>query len=201
MQIIIQHIPRSSFEFKYVTRSGNSIAYSLILHLSEIFGDIAGVDNSNSKLSSSFQIPTTTMPPAYLYDERRKQWISNKILEWILQNYNPGSNTKILAICDFDAYSGKLNFVLGEAHLGGRVATIYLPRLRQEFYFNKSDTGSLFEQRVIKESVHELGHTFGLIHCEKSRCVMHFSNSLQDTDVKHYRFCERCDNILKRQAT
>ena len=51
-----------------------------------------------------------------------------------------------LAICDFDAYSGELNFVLGEAHLGGRVAAIYLPRLRQDFYVKKSDTNKLFEQ-------------------------------------------------------
>jgi archaemetzincin len=199
VQIIIQqHIPRSSFEFDYITSSGNSIAYSLKLHLSEIFGGVAKINNSNSLLSSPFLIPpTTTMPPSHLYDEHRKQWISNKILEWLLQNYKPGSNTKLLAICDFDAYSGNLNFVLGEAHLGGRVAAIYLPRLRHEFYSKNADTSSLFEQRVIKESVHELGHTFGLIHCEKSWCVMHFSNSLRDTDVKRYRFCERCNNILK----
>jgi archaemetzincin len=202
MRIIIQqHIPPSSFEFEYITRSGNSIAYSLILRISEIFGDVVDINNS-SNLLSSFLIPTTTtMPPSYLYDERRKQWISNKILEWLLQNYKPGSNTKILAIFDFDAYSGNLNFVLGEAHLGGRVAAIYLPRLRQEFYSKNADTSSLFEQRVIKESVHELGHAFGLIHCEKSSCVMHFSNSLRDTDVKDYRFCERCNNTLKGQAT
>ena len=198
MQIIIQYIPCSSFEFKYVTRNGSSIACSLILHLSEIFGEITGVDNSSNNMLSSFQISTTM--PAYLYDKRRKQWISNKILEWLLQNHNPDNNTKILAICDFDAYSGKLNFVLGEAHLGGKVAAIYLPRLRQEFYFNKSDIGSIFEQRVIKESVHELGHAFGLTHCEKIRCVMHFSNSLLDTDFKDYRFCERCNIILKMQA-
>jgi archaemetzincin len=139
------------------------------------------------------------MPPAHLYDRRRKQWISDKILEWLLQNNNPDRNTKILAICDFDAYSGELNFVLGEAHFGGRVAAIYIPRLRQELYVKISDPSKLFEQRVIKEAVHELGHVFGLTHCEKSRCVMHFSNSLQDTDFKNYRFCERCNKILKRQ--
>jgi archaemetzincin len=204
MQIIIQHIPRSSFELEYITHSGNSnsMVYSLKLHLSEIFGGVANINNSSSLLSSPFLIPTTTtIPPSYLYDERRKQWISNKILEWLLQNYNPGSNTKFLAMFDFDAYSGNLNFVLGEAHLGGRDAAIYLSRLRQEFYSKNADTSSLFEQRVIKESVHELGHTFGLNHCEKGKCVMHFSNSLRDTDVKHHRFCERCNNILKGQAT
>ncbi|HEU4443598.1 MAG TPA: archaemetzincin [Nitrososphaeraceae archaeon] len=112
-----------------------------------------------------------------------------KILDWLIQNYDPDSNTKILAICNFDAYSDDLNFVPGEAHLGGRVAAIYLPRLRQELYVKKSDTNKLFEQRVIREAIHELGHTFGLSHCEESRCVMHFSNSLQDTDFKYHIFC------------
>jgi archaemetzincin len=198
MQITIQRIPCSYSEFEYNTSSSdNSIVYSLIQHLSEIFGDIASINNSSSLHSSSFQTSAATMPPIYLYDRRRKQWISDKILDWLLQNYIPDSNTKVLAICNFDAYSGDLNFVLGEAHLGGRVATIHLPRLRQELYVKKLDTSKLFEQRVIKEAVHELGHAFGLIHCEKSKCVMHFSNSLQDTDIKDHKFCERCDKILK----
>jgi predicted Zn-dependent protease len=136
MQIIIQRIPYSCSEFEYCTSSssGNSIAYSLIQHLSEIFGDTASINNSNSLLPFSFQTSATTMPPAHLYDISRKQWISDKILDWLLQNYNPDHNTKVLTICNFDAYSGDPNFVLGEAHLGGRVAAIYLPRLRQELY-------------------------------------------------------------------
>ena len=202
MQIIIQRIPYSSSEFEYNTSisSSNGIVYSLIQHLSEIFGDIVGINNSSNLLSFSFQTSATKMPPAHLYDTRRKQWISDKILDWLLRNHNPDSDTKVLAICNFDAYSGDLNFVLGQAHLGGRVAAIYIPRLRQELYVKKSDTNKLFEQRVIKEAVHELGHAFGLTHCEKSRCVMHFSNSLQDTDFKHYIFCEKCDKILKEQT-
>jgi archaemetzincin len=198
MQILIQPIPYSTSEFEY-NSSGNSIVYSLIQHLSKIFGDMASIDSSSLQ-SSSFQASTAAaiMPPTYLYDRRRKQWISNRILDWLLQNNNPDDNTKLLAICDFDAYSGELNFVLGEAHLGGRVAAIYLPRLRQDFYVKKSDTNKLFEQRVIKEAVHELGHAFGLTHCENNKCVMHFSNSLQDTDFKDHKFCERCNKILKR---
>ena len=144
MQIVIQRIPYSSSEFEYNTgsSSSNSIVYSLIQHLSEIFGDIASINNSSSLLSFSFQTSATTMPPAHLYDIRRKQWISDKILDWLLRNHNPDSDTKVLAICNFDAYSGDLNFVLGEAHLGGRVAAIYIPRLRQELYVKKSEQTS-----------------------------------------------------------
>src|ERR671923_285663 len=130
--------------------------------------------NRSSLQSSSFQALATTaatMSPTYLYDRYRKQWISNRILNWLLQNNNPDDNTKVLAICDFDAYSDELNFVFGEAHFGGKVAAIYLPRLREEFYVRKLDTNKLFGQRVIKEAIHELGHVFGgLTHCEKSKC-------------------------------
>ena len=197
MQIIIQPIAWSSYESKY--NSNSSIICYLIQNLSKIFGDTASISSSGSLQSSSFRASTATatMPPTYLYDRRRRQWISNRILDWLLKNNNPDDNTKVLAVCDFDAYSDELNFVFGEAHFGGRVAAIYLPRLKEEFYVRKSDTNKLFKQRVIKEAVHELGHVFGLTHCEKSKCVMHFSNSLQDTDFKDHKFCERCNKILK----
>lgn len=143
MQIIIQRIPYSlsSSEFEYNTSnsSSNGIVYSLIQHLSEIFGDIVGFSNSSNLLSFSFQTSATTMPPAHLYDTPRKQWISDKILDSLLRYHNRDSDTKVLAICNFDAYSGDLNFVLGEAHMGGRVAAIHIPRLRQELYVKKSD--------------------------------------------------------------
>jgi archaemetzincin len=197
MQIVILPIGRNSSESEYFT----SIVSPLIQLLSKIFGDKARI-NSGSLQSSSLQSSSstnTTMPPTHLFDMNRKQWISDILLDWLLESNEPDITTKVLAICDFDAYSDELNFVFGEAHLGGRVAAIYLPRLRDQFYVRKSDknnNNNLFEQRVIKEAVHELGHTFGLRHCQVSTCVMHFSNSLQDTDIKDDKFCGRCNKIL-----
>lgn len=103
-------------------------------------------------------------------------------------------SAKILAMVD--AYSNGLNFVFGEAHRGGGVGAVYLSRLRQEFYGFSPDT-RLFRQRIIKEAVHELGHVFGLLHCEKRSCIMHFSNSLRDTDFKDPYFCNRCNGLLR----
>ena len=54
-----------------------------------------------------------------LFDDQRNQWKSNDILQWLSYRYNKPSSkaTKILAICDFDAFSGALNFVFGQAYL------------------------------------------------------------------------------------
>jgi archaemetzincin len=197
MQIVIQSIGWHSSEIEYYT----TIVSLLIRRLSKVFGDKARINSGSLQSSSSLQSSPsslTTMPPTHLFDKARKQWISDSLLDWLLETNQPDITTKVLAICDFDAYSDELNFVFGEAHLGGRVAAIYLPRLREQFYARKSDKNknNLFEQRVIKEAVHELGHTFGLRHCQISKCVMHFSNSLQDTDFKDDKFCERCNKIL-----
>jgi archaemetzincin len=130
-------------------------------------------------------------------DKHRNQLRSFDLLLWIVETFKPSENIKILVICDIDAYSENLNFVFGEAYSrGGRVAAIYLPRLRQEFYGLKSDK-IVFHDRIVKEAIHELGHAFGLFHCNNKRCVMYFSNSLQDTDIKDRSFCSNCKNNLR----
>ncbi len=52
------------------------------------------------------------------------------------------------------------------------------------------------EIRALKEAVHELGHTYYLSHCADAKCVMYFSNSLADTDIKGAGFCKRCQQRL-----
>jgi archaemetzincin len=129
------------------------------------------------------------------YDRHRNQWDSTKLLRWFLKKFNPSREKKILGILDLDAYSDGLNFVLGEAFRNGGMAAIYLPRLKEEFYRLESNEQSFYE-RMVKEAVHELGHTFGLTHCDNQVCVMHFSNSLRDTDIKDRSFCKSCRSQL-----
>jgi len=49
--------------------------------------------------------------------------------------------------------------------------------------------------RLEKEIMHELGHLFGLDHC-MNRCVMRFSNSVYEVDLKPLGFCEKCHSSL-----
>jgi archaemetzincin len=97
---------------------------------------------------------------------------------------------RILAVTNYDLYANNLNFVFGLADTPEKSAVISLFRLRV------GADEERFHSRVIKEAVHELGHTWGLSHCQNPRCVMHFSNSLEDTDRKETEWCESCGRKL-----
>jgi predicted Zn-dependent protease len=104
-----------------------------------------------------------------------------------------GRVERALGVIDVDLFVPDLNFVFGLAE--GDRAVIALSRLRAGALEEAADP-RLFRQRVAKEAVHELGHTYGLGHCPNRRCVMAFSNSLHDTDVKSREFCTICIGLL-----
>lgn len=135
--------------------------------------------------------------PQEAYSSERNQYFSSSILSEVLSLIKPHKQEKVLAITDIDMYVHGLNFVFGEAELGGHFAIVSLTRCRQSFY-SLPDDKTLFMQRAIKEATHELGHTFGLKHCPDPKCVMHFSNSLMDTDRKKTSFCTRCQKLLEK---
>lgn len=132
--------------------------------------------------------------PHYAYNKRRNQYCADLILAKIKRE-DLKKEDKILTVIDLDLYTPGLNFVFGEASLNGKAALIALPRLREEFYGLPCDK-KLYYERAVKEAIHELGHTFGLTHCKNPRCVMHFSNSLSDTDQKGKEFCNDCRKKL-----
>jgi archaemetzincin len=124
------------------------------------------------------------------YDPKRRQYLASELLAK-LKKSGIAKDEKVLDIVDVDLYAPGLNFVFGQADITSGVALISLCRLRQEFYGLPSDN-ALFLDRAAKEAVHEMGHTFGLGHCKNAKCVMHFSNSLADTDWKQIAFCSQC---------
>jgi archaemetzincin len=95
----------------------------------------------------------------------------------------------VLGVVAFDLFVPGMNFVFGEARCPGRVAVISTYRLRTE----GSKEFDLFDSRVVKEGVHEIGHMLGLKHCSNPSCVMYFSERLADTDRKKDSFCSKCE--------
>lgn len=135
--------------------------------------------------------------PRDAYDRRRQQYLSLPLLALLSSDRTPDvANHKILGIMDEDVYTPGLNFIFGQAEAQTGVAMISLRRLRQSFY-RLTENENIFLERALKEAVHEIGHLLGLGHCPDARCVMHFSNSLADTDRKSFRFCEACRRRLK----
>ena len=98
----------------------------------------------------------------------------------------------ILAVTDFDLYKTSHQFVFGSSSEAHRCAIVSMHRLRSEFYGDPADENALF-QRLLKESVHEIGHALGLRHCYNARCAMYYSNSVFDTDNKYSHFCDGCE--------
>jgi len=129
--------------------------------------------------------------PGGAYNPERGQHYSSLILKKVHELIEVEKQDKVFGITDVDLYTAGLNFVFGEAELGGQSAIISLTRLRQSYY-SLPENKTIFAERTIKEAVHELGHVFGLEHCPDPECVMYFSNSLLDTDRKSVSFCPQC---------
>ena len=145
-------------------------------HLARVFGARVAVEGWTDR-------------PADAYDERRRQHSSSRILAW-LAGRAPQGGTKMLGLTDVDLFIPVLTFVFGEAQLGGRVAVVSAARLREPGVGPRASALRL--ARLAKEAVHEVGHTFGLVHCDVPRCVMSRSFGLGEVDEKNDRLCRDC---------
>ncbi len=154
---------------------------------------IAFLEEEIGSIFGAVEVRPATEVPAKAFDPERGQREGSSLLR-ALPAAKPGASDAVLGVIDEDIFVADLNFIFGLAY--GRRAIISLTRLRQEFRGLSPDP-ALFRERAKKEAVHELGHVFGLPHCPDRRCVMHFSNSIIDTDFKGWRYCERCRELLK----
>lgn len=132
---------------------------------------------------------SSEIPLADLFDPRRDQYRSDLLIQRLSGTFRLES--RVLGVTEGDLFIPVLTFVFGEAQLSGRIAVVSSYRLRNEVYGLPADK-ALLEERLLKESMHELGHTFGLLHCHHPSCVMQQSTYAEMVDLKPATYCPDC---------
>lgn len=124
------------------------------------------------------------------YDPGRRQYNGTKLLKEVDSSFSFDSG-KTLGLFNVDLYIPILTYIFGQAYLNGRTGIASLYRLSNERYGMNTDDKCILD-RLKKEVIHELGHTFGLIHCHIPTCVMRSSTYVEDIDQKGIGLCLKC---------
>jgi archaemetzincin len=142
------------------------------------------------------------------YDQQRVQYNSTAIISSLqvhlpfaagMQDGRSVPSPKLLGVVAEDLFIPVLTYVFGEAQLGGPVAVVSYHRLQNERYGLPPDD-NLLRARLEKEAIHELGHTFGLVHCPSQDCAMHASTYVEDIDFKSASLCPSCAAAVRKQS-
>jgi archaemetzincin len=157
------------------------------------------LDRVQTAVAAAFSLPVRRAPelaePDSAWSRERGQWNAPEFLKLLLTRVPTGA-ARLVGITERDLFVPVLSFVYGQAQLEGSVAVVSLARLRPEFHALAADP-PLLERRAAVESVHELGHTFGLVHCSDRRCPMSLSIDLPDLDRKTAEPCVGCSALLE----
>jgi len=172
------------------------MSYIYILPIEPI--DAPVLDFLEGALFQAFQIKVKfdnrKIDASTAYDQKRNQYNSSNLLSQIIMK-PPSDSVRLLGVTDADLFIPIFTFLFGEAQLDGPGAIISTQRLHNRFY-GLPDNQKLLLERAKKEAIHELGHTFGLVHCFDPFCVMRLSTYVEDVDQKTAEFCNNCRSIL-----
>lgn len=145
-------------------------------------------------IARAYGFTTRRLPPLPLpegaLDAGREQYDATVLLRAGLLAA-PAEATRLLVVTDHDIFVPMLTFIFGQAQVNGPGAILSLARLRQEFY-HLPPRRDLLVERALKETLHELGHTFGLVHCRDLSCAMALSINVTNIDVKGAAYCRAC---------
>lgn len=153
----------------------------------------------STAIAKFFLLPVRILPPQPLlpetYHPTRQQYHAGQLLEFLLDHVETGA-FRILGVTAGDLYIPIFTFVFGEGQLNGRAALISLFRPRGDAD-GTTPSRKVFLARLIKLSLHELGHTLGLGHCREKGCLMEFAANLERLDQTRIALCSYCRILLQ----
>ena len=142
------------------------------------------------------RIGTAGSLPSAALDAERGQYHATRILEHL--DASGRDSFRLLGVTSVDIFTPIMRYVFGEAMLPGKAALVSTYRLGVAPPRDAPPGDRLvFVGRVVKEGIHELGHTFGLTHCEDPACVMSASLDMARVDAKSADLCYYCKVMLK----
>ncbi len=145
-----------------------------VLGLPVIVGSL-GIDKANALIATRGQYDATRL-----------------LLE--LREHCSSQTVRVIGITESDLCNLILDFVYGEAQVDGNVAVCSTARLRD--CGETAEEPEQLQDRLAKVVLHELGHVFGLGHCEQEACVMRQAWCVDDIDRKAATYCASCLGAL-----
>ncbi|BCU76820.1 hypothetical protein [Luteolibacter sp. LG18] len=143
-------------------------------------------------------LPAKPLPQAAYYPPRDR-YKADKLLD-ILAAETPADFTKVVGLTARDISTRKDEIpdwgIFGLGQLGGRACVVSTYRLHAG-----RASEPLFESRLSKVVVHELGHTFGLDHCPVAGCFMQDAGGkIATVDGEAGKPCPACAAKLPLKA-
>jgi len=173
------------------------------LCLVPIFVGVPLIDALRTRLEAVYPMRTRVRAPWFdaeaCAEPARGQYNSTLMLSQLLSDPLEKAD-RILGVASVDLFIPILTYVFGEAQLNGRAAVVSTYRLRSEIYGLAPDPERMLA-RLVKEAAHELGHTFGLLHCPNPGCAMQASTYSEDIDLKGATLCDSCRARLPAPAS
>lgn len=160
--------------------------------------DTSLLNQISREINRIFTHPTEIVPLLkdvnFALDPVRNQYHSTSILEK-LERLSPINTMKVVGITMVDLFIPILTHVYGEAQLGGKACIVSTHRLKEGLSLMGSR--HIYHNRITKEVIHELGHTFNLRHCPDHFCIMHYCRTVKDVDGKSDQLCRYCKTLLE----